>query len=175
MEASAAAAAASAMFSAPSAAALRLGVAASTSASASASAPSQPLHHCRLRRGLLLLLSPPPPPPRRGGDHHASRGIRSYHHLVIIIIHLGSDIKEGFADSLQYESGFLGGISDQTAAAAAEGNGAAAEALDPMEYLTNVLTSRVYDVAIESPFNRRPSSRRGSGSTFTSSARICNP
>ncbi|XP_020098411.1 threonine dehydratase biosynthetic, chloroplastic [Ananas comosus] len=61
-------------------------------------------------------------------------------------------LKRVSPDSLQYESGFLGGISDQTAAAAAaEGNGAAVEALDPMEYLTNVLTSRVYDVAIESP------------------------
>ncbi|KAG6511116.1 threonine dehydratase 1 biosynthetic, chloroplastic-like [Zingiber officinale] len=58
-------------------------------------------------------------------------------------------------DSLQYESGYLGGISEKTypsseLAADVGQNGA----LNPMEYLTSILTSKVYDVAIESPLQR---------------------
>ncbi|KAJ6841082.1 threonine dehydratase biosynthetic, chloroplastic-like [Iris pallida] len=48
------------------------------------------------------------------------------------------------SESLQYESGFLGGVSERTCVGA-EG---AAEA---MGYLTDILSSRVYDVAFESP------------------------
>ncbi|URE00365.1 SpoU rRNA Methylase family [Musa troglodytarum] len=57
-------------------------------------------------------------------------------------------------DSLQYESGVLGAITERTRPAAGEErpNGA----LTPMEYLTNVLSSRVYDVAIESPLQLAP-------------------
>lgn len=58
-------------------------------------------------------------------------------------------------ESLQYESGYLGGISEKTypssALAADVGQNGA---LNPMEYLTSILTSRVYDVAIESPLQR---------------------
>ncbi|XP_074575191.1 threonine dehydratase 1 biosynthetic, chloroplastic-like [Curcuma longa] len=54
------------------------------------------------------------------------------------------------ADSLQYESGSLGGISERTRPAAEE-EGSSGAALTPMEYLKNVLSSRVYDVAIETP------------------------
>ncbi|KAG6489643.1 hypothetical protein ZIOFF_050919 [Zingiber officinale] len=53
------------------------------------------------------------------------------------------------ADSLQYESGSLGGISERTRPAAEEERSSGA--LTPMEYLKNVLSSRVYDVAIETP------------------------
>ncbi|XP_072972112.1 threonine dehydratase 1 biosynthetic, chloroplastic [Typha angustifolia] len=62
-------------------------------------------------------------------------------------------LKRVSADSLQYESGYLGGVSERTAAPPeVEGNGV----LNPMEYLTNVLSSRVYDVAIESPLQIAP-------------------
>nr|CAD1832562.1 unnamed protein product [Ananas comosus var. bracteatus] len=129
----------------------------------------------RLRLGLRPVAAPPPPPPppwspppppppppllllllrrrrRHRGDHHASRGIRSYHHLVIIIIRPGSDIKEGFARLAPVREWILGGnLGSDGGGGGGGGNGAAVEALDPMEYLTNVLTSRVYDVAIESP------------------------
>ncbi|RRT76439.1 hypothetical protein B296_00007390 [Ensete ventricosum] len=58
------------------------------------------------------------------------------------------------ADSLQYESGVLGAITERTRPAVEEKcpNGA----LTPIQYLTNVLSSRVYDVAIESPLQLAP-------------------
>ncbi|KAF7112411.1 hypothetical protein RHSIM_RhsimUnG0231900 [Rhododendron simsii] len=49
-------------------------------------------------------------------------------------------------DSLQYPAGFLGAVPDR-AGGGCEGDGV----LNAMEYLTNILASRVYDVAIESP------------------------
>lgn len=49
-------------------------------------------------------------------------------------------------DSLQYPAGFLGAVPDR-AGCGCEGDGV----LNAMEYLTNILASRVYDVAIESP------------------------
>ncbi|XP_020688828.1 threonine dehydratase 1 biosynthetic, chloroplastic-like [Dendrobium catenatum] len=57
-------------------------------------------------------------------------------------------------ESLQYESGFLGGISEKTPLPAADrgANGAPS----PMEYLTNILSSKAYDVAIESPLQFAP-------------------
>ncbi|CAL9144703.1 unnamed protein product [Musa hybrid cultivar] len=66
-------------------------------------------------------------------------------------------LKRVSVDSLQYESGYLGGISEKTRPSPAEAadevqNGA----LNPMEYLTNILSSRVYDVAIESPLQLAP-------------------
>lgn len=66
-------------------------------------------------------------------------------------------LKRVSVDSLQYESGYLGGISEKTKPSPAEAadevqNGA----LNPMEYLTNILSSRVYDVAIESPLQLAP-------------------
>ncbi|KAG1347505.1 hypothetical protein COCNU_06G013340 [Cocos nucifera] len=63
-------------------------------------------------------------------------------------------LKRVTADSLQYESGYLGGISERTAAPAVEGGRDGV--LNPMEYLTNILSSRVYDVAIESPLQLAP-------------------
>ncbi|WOK99387.1 threonine dehydratase biosynthetic, chloroplastic-like [Canna indica] len=58
------------------------------------------------------------------------------------------------ADSLQYESGVLGGISERTRPAVTEERPDGA--LTPMEYLTNMLSSRVYDVAIESALQLAP-------------------
>ncbi|XP_020578960.1 threonine dehydratase biosynthetic, chloroplastic [Phalaenopsis equestris] len=57
-------------------------------------------------------------------------------------------------ESLQYESGYLGGISEKTPPLAGDGglNGAPS----PMEYLTNILSSKAYDVAIESPLQLAP-------------------
>ncbi|XP_008794048.2 threonine dehydratase 1 biosynthetic, chloroplastic [Phoenix dactylifera] len=63
-------------------------------------------------------------------------------------------LKRVTADSLQYESGYLGGISERTAAPGVEGGRDGAP--NPMEYLTNILSSRVYDVAIESPLQLAP-------------------
>ncbi|KAF8403183.1 hypothetical protein HHK36_011280 [Tetracentron sinense] len=58
-------------------------------------------------------------------------------------------LKKVSAESLQYESGYLGGVPDKAAAAAAEGRDGD---LNAMAYLTNILSStKVYDVAIESP------------------------
>ncbi|XP_074569047.1 threonine dehydratase 1 biosynthetic, chloroplastic-like [Curcuma longa] len=70
-------------------------------------------------------------------------------------ISLSPPLKRVPVESLQYESGYLGGISEKTyppsALAADVGQNGA---LNPMEYLTSILTSRVYDVAIESPLQR---------------------
>ncbi|PKA54341.1 Threonine dehydratase biosynthetic, chloroplastic [Apostasia shenzhenica] len=62
-------------------------------------------------------------------------------------------LKRASPESLQYESGYLGGISEETALAADDGRN---EMPSPMEYLTNILSSKVYDVAIESPFQFAP-------------------
>ncbi|KAH7673882.1 threonine dehydratase protein [Dioscorea alata] len=53
-------------------------------------------------------------------------------------------------ESLQYESGYLGGISEKTPLRSGERSGEDG-ALNPMAYLTSILSSKVYDVAIESP------------------------
>ncbi|KAG6557981.1 hypothetical protein Mapa_000160 [Marchantia paleacea] len=53
-------------------------------------------------------------------------------------------------ESLQYEAGFLGGISEKTAPLEAS------EAADAMSYLTRIINSKVYDVAIESPLELAP-------------------
>lgn len=51
-------------------------------------------------------------------------------------------------DSLQYPPGFLGAaLPDRTSPNDADGE----NITDAMEYLTNILSSKVYDVAIESP------------------------
>ncbi|KAL0916034.1 hypothetical protein M5K25_013515 [Dendrobium thyrsiflorum] len=57
-------------------------------------------------------------------------------------------------ESLQYESGYLGGISEKTPPPAADSG--ANGAPSPMEYLTNILSSKAYDVAIESPLQLAP-------------------
>lgn len=51
------------------------------------------------------------------------------------------------SESLQYESGFLGAVPS---------TGEDGGALDAMDYLTSILLSRVYDVAIESPLQLAP-------------------
>lgn len=53
-------------------------------------------------------------------------------------------------DSLQYEPGFLGAISDKTAPAPGCGVDSA------MAYLTRIITSKVYDVAVESALELAP-------------------
>ncbi|WOL05006.1 threonine dehydratase biosynthetic, chloroplastic-like [Canna indica] len=58
--------------------------------------------------------------------------------------------------SLQYESGYLGGISEKTKPPPELTDGCQNGASTSMEYLTNVLSSRVYDVAIESPLQLAP-------------------
>ncbi|XP_047332399.1 threonine dehydratase 1 biosynthetic, chloroplastic-like [Impatiens glandulifera] len=54
------------------------------------------------------------------------------------------------SDSLQYPAGFLGAVPDQDI------QGSGTNLLNAMEYLTNVLSSKVYDVAIESPLQLAP-------------------
>ena len=49
------------------------------------------------------------------------------------------------SDSLQYQPGYVGAVPDRTIHD--DGNGV----VGAMEYLTNILSSKVYDVAIESP------------------------
>ncbi|KAF3320542.1 threonine dehydratase biosynthetic [Carex littledalei] len=61
-------------------------------------------------------------------------------------------LKKTAPDSLQYESGFLGGISENTQKLL-EGD---SSALGPMEYLTSILSSKVYDVAAETPLELAP-------------------
>lgn len=60
---------------------------------------------------------------------------------------------------MQYEPGYLGGISDLTCPPSL------CEAAEAMSYLTRILTSKVYDVAIESPLELAPklSERVGNG------------
>ncbi|GLT93473.1 hypothetical protein SLE2022_112650 [Rubroshorea leprosula] len=53
-------------------------------------------------------------------------------------------------NSLQYPPGYLGAVRNCTVA---EGNGSI---INAMEYLTNILSSKVYDVAIESPLQLAP-------------------
>ncbi|CAM6003225.1 unnamed protein product [Sphagnum balticum] len=55
--------------------------------------------------------------------------------------------------SLQYEAGYLGGISENTRSGETT---AAATRLSPISYLTHILASKVYDVAIETPLELAP-------------------
>ncbi|CAL9168210.1 unnamed protein product [Musa hybrid cultivar] len=72
-------------------------------------------------------------------------------------ISLALTLKSVSVDSLQYESGSLGGISEKTKLSLPPpGDVGQNGALNPMEYLTSILTSRVYDVAIESPLQLAP-------------------
>ncbi|OMO81961.1 hypothetical protein CCACVL1_12132 [Corchorus capsularis] len=48
-------------------------------------------------------------------------------------------------NSLQYPSGYLGAVAERSA------DGGSDDVMDAMGYLTNILSSKVYDVAIESP------------------------
>ncbi|KAL5976589.1 Threonine dehydratase biosynthetic, chloroplastic [Asimina triloba] len=65
-----------------------------------------------------------------------------------------SPLKKLSSDSLVYDSGYLGAVPDTassaTAGAEMEGGPSA------MSYLTNILSSKVYDVAIESPLQLAP-------------------
>ena len=49
-------------------------------------------------------------------------------------------------ESLQYLPGFLGAVPERTVT-----DGSGEDILEAMGYLTNILSSKVYDVAIESP------------------------
>ncbi|KAJ6801030.1 threonine dehydratase biosynthetic, chloroplastic-like [Iris pallida] len=100
--------------------------------------------------------------PAAGGPRH--RRLRHRRHLPIASSLSSSsaavESKEGLAalhplptadgrlrlspDSLQYEPGYLGGISGSTLPPDPSSS-------DAMSYLTDILSSRVYDVAIESP------------------------
>ncbi|KAK1313350.1 hypothetical protein QJS10_CPA06g02288 [Acorus calamus] len=64
-------------------------------------------------------------------------------------------LKKVSSDSLQYESGCLGGISERTVSSSSS-SAAAEGAPNAMAYLTDILSSRVYDVAIESPLQLAP-------------------
>jgi len=55
-------------------------------------------------------------------------------------------LKRVSADSLHYHSGFLGATPDKSFSSADD-----APPVSAMEYLTNILSSKVYDVAMESP------------------------
>ncbi|CAK9869353.1 unnamed protein product [Sphagnum jensenii] len=55
--------------------------------------------------------------------------------------------------SLQYEAGYLGGISENTRSGE---TAAAATGLSPISYLTRILASKVYDVAIETSLELAP-------------------
>lgn len=55
-------------------------------------------------------------------------------------------LKRVSADSLQYQSGFLGAAPDNSFASDDD-----ASPVSAMEYLTKILSSKVYDVAVESP------------------------
>lgn len=54
------------------------------------------------------------------------------------------------ADSLQFPPGYLGAVPDRSGSDDGEDN------LNAMEYLTRILGSKVYDVAIESPLQLAP-------------------
>ncbi|ERM93566.1 hypothetical protein AMTRI_Chr03g55870 [Amborella trichopoda] len=56
-----------------------------------------------------------------------------------------SPIKRASCESLQYESGYMGAITEKTRSKEGE------DMPNAMTYLTNILSSRVYDVAIETP------------------------
>ncbi|KAJ8460141.1 hypothetical protein OPV22_033067 [Ensete ventricosum] len=134
-----------------------------------------------------LALSRPPPPrlPARGRLAPPAASFRLHHHypgshagsrrgpLVAAdalpssssaahsfqpeAISLSRPLKSVSVDSLQYESGYLGGISEKTnLSLPPPGDVRQNGALNPMEYLTSILTSRVYDVAIESPLQLAP-------------------
>ncbi|KAJ3672885.1 hypothetical protein LUZ60_006259 [Juncus effusus] len=65
-------------------------------------------------------------------------------------------LKKVAADSLQYESGFLGGLSENTQKLLDEEGNSNGSLLGPMEYLTSILSSKAYDVAIETPLEYAP-------------------
>ena len=58
--------------------------------------------------------------------------------------------KRVLADSLQFPPGYLGAVPDRL------GSDDEEDSLDAMEYLTRILGSKVYDVAIESPLQLAP-------------------
>lgn len=64
--------------------------------------------------------------------------------------HSPPPIKKVSANSLQYPPGYLGAAPDRSATA--EGD----NIIDAMSYLTNILASKVYDVAIETPLQFAP-------------------
>ncbi|CAB4282900.1 unnamed protein product [Prunus armeniaca] len=68
--------------------------------------------------------------------------------------HQTQPLKKVSAESLKYESGFLGAVPDKSGGDnGREGNN---NIHDAMRYLTKILTSNVYDVSIESPLDYAP-------------------
>lgn len=53
------------------------------------------------------------------------------------------------ADSLQFPPGYLGAVPDRSGSDAED-------SLNAMQYLTSIISSQVYDVAIESPLQLAP-------------------
>ncbi|XXG86060.1 hypothetical protein AAC387_Pa11g1036 [Persea americana] len=68
-------------------------------------------------------------------------------------------LKRVSSDSLQYKSGFLGGVPMDKPRPLEKKEGI----LSPMNYLTNILSANVYDVAIESPLHYAPKLSQGLG------------
>lgn len=65
------------------------------------------------------------------------------------------------SESLQYESGYLGAISDKTSDPHSDTNGNGGPT--NVSYLTSILSSKVYEVAIESPLQYAPKISQRSG------------
>ncbi|KAF5208407.1 Threonine dehydratase biosynthetic protein [Thalictrum thalictroides] len=65
-----------------------------------------------------------------------------------LALSLPSPMKKISTDLLQYQSGYLGVVPDKLSDFNETSNG---DCLSLASYLTNILTSKVYDVAIESP------------------------
>lgn len=59
-------------------------------------------------------------------------------------------LKRVSSDSLQYQPGYVGAVPDRTIHDGMDG------VVWAMEYLTNILSSKVYDVAIETPLQLAP-------------------
>lgn len=88
-----------------------------------------------------VVVAPPPPPTPQADDAVPKPGE----------VPLPQELLHVMPASLQYEAGYLGGISEKTRNA---DNAAAGPS--PTSYLTRILASKVYDVAIESPLELAP-------------------
>lgn len=88
-----------------------------------------------------VVVAPPPPSTPQADDAGPKPGE----------VPLPQELLHVMPASLQYEAGYLGGISEKTRIA---DNAAAGPS--PTSYLTRILASKVYDVAIESPLELAP-------------------
>jgi hypothetical protein len=89
-----------------------------------------------------VVVAPPPPPSTLQADDAVPKPGE---------VPLPQELLHAMPASLQYEAGYLGGISEKTRNA---DNAAAGPS--PTSYLTRILASKVYDVAIESPLELAP-------------------